>query len=55
MTGIVLTEFTKKVNLRHFFVPREVVPRTMTVTMADFDWTDNPAIDDFRQKATEDR
>jgi hypothetical protein len=31
MTGDVLTEFTGKVNLRHFFVPREVVPRTIEV------------------------
>jgi len=47
MTNTVLTEFTTKVNLRHFLVPREVVPRPMTVTMADFDWRDNPVIDHF--------
>ena len=51
MTGVVLTEFTKKVNLRHFFEPREVVPRTMTATMADFDWDDNPVIDDFSSRS----
>jgi hypothetical protein len=44
MTGTVLTEFTTKVNLRHFFVPREVVPRTMTDRMPPFDWGDNPVI-----------
>jgi hypothetical protein len=42
MTGTVLTELTKKVNLRHFFVPREAVLRTMTANMRDFVCDDNP-------------
>ena len=42
MTGIVSTEFTEKVNLRHFFVPLEVFPRTITVTMRGFVCVDNP-------------
>jgi hypothetical protein len=53
MTGIVLTEFTRKVNLRHFSVPREVVPRSMPATMAAFNWNDNPNRDDFRGGLTE--
>ncbi|HEY1410662.1 MAG TPA: hypothetical protein VGF36_00900, partial [Rhodopila sp.] len=42
MTGIVLTEFTDTVNLRHFFVPREVVPRTMAANMLCFVYGGNP-------------
>jgi hypothetical protein len=52
MTGTVLTEFTRKANLRHFFVPREVVPRTMTAKMPTFDWADNPVKDHFRRGLT---
>jgi hypothetical protein len=53
MTGIVLAEFTRKVNLRHFFVPREVVPRTMSERMPVFDWCDNPDMNHFRHGLTE--
>lgn len=42
MTGIVLTEPTITVDLRHFFVPREVVPRTMSAKMLPFHYNDNP-------------
>jgi len=37
MTSIALTEFTKAVNLRHFFVPLEVFPRTIDTKMLLFD------------------
>jgi len=53
MTGIVLTEFTKKVNLRHFFVPREGVPRSMTHKMRPIDCDDNPASGFFPADLTE--
>jgi hypothetical protein len=53
MIGIVLQEFTKKANLRHFFVPREVVPRTMTTNMQPFDCNNNPLSDHFRRGLTE--
>ena len=53
MTNIVLTELTKVVNLRHFFVPREVVPRTMLNNMLLFDWHDNPVRCHFRDDLTE--
>ena len=53
MIGIVLKEFTRKVNLRHFFVPLEVVPRTMTPKMRPFDYNDNPVNDHFRSGLTE--
>jgi hypothetical protein len=53
MTNIVSTELTKEVNLRHFFVPREVVPRTMTPKMPTFDWHDNPVRSNFRHDLTE--
>jgi hypothetical protein len=53
MTGIVSTEFTQKVNLRHFFVPIEVFPRTMTATMRGFICDDNPVISLFRPDLTE--
>jgi hypothetical protein len=49
MTGIVLTEFTRTVNLRHFFVPREVVPRSMLGKMLGFDCNDNPVIALFQR------
>jgi hypothetical protein len=52
MIGIVLTELTKTVNLRHFLVPREVVPRIMTSRMLAFDCDDNPVIDHFRSGLT---
>jgi uncharacterized membrane protein YfcA len=54
MTNAVLTEFTRTVNLRHFFVPREVVPRTMTANMRAFDCHDNPVIYHFCAGLTED-
>jgi hypothetical protein len=44
MTRVVLTEFTKKVNLRHFLVPREVVPRTMRASMQQYSCDDKPVI-----------
>ena len=53
MTSIVLTEFTNKVNLRHFFVPREVVPRTIPIKMLLFDWHDNTVMHCFRRDLTE--
>jgi hypothetical protein len=53
MTSIVSTEFTREVNLRHFFVPLEVVPRTMTDKMTTFDWRDNPVSSHFRRDPTE--
>jgi hypothetical protein len=53
MTSTVLTEFTNKVNLRHFFVPREVVPRTIPTKMLLFDWRDNPVRHCFRRDLPE--
>ena len=53
MTGVVLTELTKKVNLRHFFVPLEAFPHTMTATMRGFICDDNPVISLFRPDLTE--
>jgi hypothetical protein len=47
MIDIVLTEFTSGVNLRHFFVPREGVPRTMAANMLGFVYGDNPERTDF--------
>jgi hypothetical protein len=47
MIGIVLAEFTGTVNLRHFFVPLEVVPRTMTANILPFNCHDNPVRDYF--------
>jgi hypothetical protein len=47
MTGNVLTEFTREVNMRHLFVPQEVVPRTMAGTMQAFDWNNNPVSHHF--------
>jgi hypothetical protein len=41
------------VNLRHFFVPREVVPRTMSERMPVFDWCDNPDMNHFCHGLTE--
>lgn len=52
MTGVVMSEFTRTVNLRHFFVPLEVVPRTMPATMPAFDWDDNPVINSSRHHLT---
>jgi hypothetical protein len=53
MTNTVLKEFTKTANLRHFFVPREVVPRSMTAKMLTFDCDDNPAVAYFSLNLTE--
>jgi uncharacterized protein len=53
MTGIVSTEFTEKVNLRHFFVPLEVFPRTMTATLRGSVGDDNPVRQLFRPELTE--
>jgi hypothetical protein len=53
MTNIVSTEFTRPVNLRYFFVPREVFPRTMVMKMLLFDWADNPASYHFLLGLTE--
>jgi hypothetical protein len=47
MIDIVLTELTFGVNLRHFFVPREGVPRTMATNMLCFVYGDNPKRADF--------
>jgi hypothetical protein len=52
MIEIMLTEFTITANLRHFFVPREVVPRTIATNMLPFDYHDNPVSDYFRLKLT---
>lgn len=35
------------VNLWHFFVPQEGIPRSMTGNMLRIDWNDNPARADF--------
>ena len=42
MTGTVVKEFTIMANLRHFFVPREGVPRSINRKMRRFDCDDNP-------------
>jgi hypothetical protein len=42
MTGIVLIEFTKPVNLRLFCTPQEVSTRPMPQTMLAFVFYDNP-------------
>jgi hypothetical protein len=42
MIGTVLTDFTRTVSLQHFFVPLEVLPRTMTTSMVRFDCHGNP-------------
>jgi hypothetical protein len=43
LTSIARKEFTRKVNLRHFFVPQVSFPRSMTGTMLRIDCDDNPA------------
>ncbi len=44
LTNIVSKEFTNVVNLWHFFVPQEELPRSMTGNMLRFDCDDNPEI-----------
>ncbi len=53
MTGTVIKEFTIMANLRHFFVPREGVPRSINRKMLPFDCNDNPVVAAFRPDLTE--
>ena len=48
MICVVLAEFTKTVNLRHFFVPREGLPHTMGQKMMLINYNDNLVRSFFR-------
>jgi hypothetical protein len=47
MTSIVSKSSANKAKLRHFFVPRVVLPRSMSSNMLQIDCYDNPVSDDF--------
>jgi hypothetical protein len=47
MTNIASKHPANEAELRHFFVPREVVPGSMSGTMLEIDCDDNPVINDF--------
>nr|WP_294543191.1 hypothetical protein [uncultured Rhodopila sp.] len=47
MTSIVSKNLANTAKLRHFLVPRVVVPRSMLSNMLQIDCDDNPVIDDF--------